>query len=67
MSPYYVLDKVMEYWLNMVRNYREDVHDNFLCPKSGQWDNMCAMKFEVFPCSSLREIGVIEKVERMNW
>ena len=28
MSPYYVLDKVMEYWLNMVRNYREDVHDN---------------------------------------
>lgn len=24
-------------------------------------------KFEVFPCSSLREIGVIEKVERMNW
>ena len=36
MSPYYVLDKVMEYWLNMVRNYREDEHDNFLCPKSGQ-------------------------------
>ena len=28
MSPYYVLDKVMAYWLNMVRNYREDVHDN---------------------------------------
>ena len=25
---HYVLDKVMEYWLNMVRNYREDVHDN---------------------------------------
>ena len=24
MSPYYVLDKVMAYWLNMVRNYRED-------------------------------------------
>ncbi len=21
---HYVLDKVMEYWLNMVRNYRED-------------------------------------------
>ena len=25
---HYVLDKIMEYWLNMVRNYREDVHDN---------------------------------------
>ncbi len=24
----YVLDNVMEYWLNMVRNYCEDMYDN---------------------------------------
>ena len=35
--------------------------------KIGPMDNMCAMKFEVFPCSSVWEIGVIQKVERMNW